>query len=627
MTKKKTNLKRVVKWYSPSGTTSMLTDLASGSSYYKKETTTFFKYAYILHKISKHFMDNYLAHKMTRLLAFETYTGCPIRIETLSDILGCNNATAVSMVDDLISIGLIKKVSGYITGVQSTRYSLTYEPEEFDVMEVSEADSKIPFKIIDKRNSKSIKTEDVEEYAKLLKGLNISSDVYSLVSIINPTSFSISTTPPMMGISDSLLDGKKVTDIIKLSKAEVNGLAVRAIEDGEWFCHRPTEGSRVHTNLTNLNRNFRPFLNYEGKDLVELDIRNSQPLIASLLIKNWFVQQNLDIPADVIEYKKNCESGTFYDYFMEMNGVTEENRSEFKVQFFAEIFFSKVSKRNTKLKTQFIEKYPNCYKAICDIKGGYGSKTYNQFAILLQKKEAQLIFDTINMGLIKEGIPAFNIFDSILVPTEYKDVAEELILTTFSKENLKPTINYTELKTKRDNLLNKEKMSIIAINTNGVVFQSVKNEKVLATLTLDSQHQIRAILEADDFSALNIESVDYNYLKKYNNNIEQKVVTATPIVTVTEEAVEPVKEAVEVKDNSKEEVSKKLTTSGKVIVGKFLASKVAKELLQTIYKEIGIKENPTGTTIKEYYSVKEHTARVDGKLTKGFMVLGKKAVK
>src|SRR5690606_16842863 len=140
-------------------------------------------------------------------------------------------------------------------------------------------------------------------------------------------------------------------------------------------------------------------------------------------------------------------------------------------------------------------------------------------------------------------------------------------------------------------------MSIIAINNNGVVFQSLKDEKVLATLTVDSQNQIRVIFEAEDFSAIDIETVDYNYLKKYNNVIEQ---------------------IAEAKDNKKEKVSKLLTKSGKLIVGQFIPSKVVKELLTVIYKEVDLKEKPTGTTIKEYYSVKEHTARVEGKLTKGF---------
>ncbi len=127
---------------------------------------------------------------------------------------------------------------------------------------------------------------------------------------------------------------------------------------------------------------------------------------------------------------------------MQLNNVLPENRSEFKIKMFGEVFFSKVSKRKTKLKKQFIAKYPNAYEAICAIKGGLGSKTYNQFAILLQQKEASIIFDTVNMGLLKEGIPAFNIFDSILCSPEHKEIAKERLLNAFSSINITPTINY-----------------------------------------------------------------------------------------------------------------------------------------------------------------------------------------
>jgi hypothetical protein len=54
-----------------------------------------------------------------------------------------------------------------------------------------------------------------------------------------------------------------------------------------------------------------------------------------------------------------------------------KNRRKFKVDMFGEVFFSKVTKRNTKLKKQFIAKYPKVYTAICDIKGGIGSEKYN----------------------------------------------------------------------------------------------------------------------------------------------------------------------------------------------------------------------------------------------------------
>jgi len=64
-------------------------------------------------------------------------------------------------------------------------------------------------------------------------------------------------------------------------------------------CSPRDKQSRVHTNLTNLKADFRKFLRYEGKVLVELDIRNSQPLIASILIKDYWIQKGAIIPEDV----------------------------------------------------------------------------------------------------------------------------------------------------------------------------------------------------------------------------------------------------------------------------------------------------------------------------------------
>lgn len=608
MTKdKKTN--KVVKWLLPEGAVEMVSDLSNNNAYYKKDLTVFFKYAYILHKVTRDTTEKYLAHKESRGLTEEDYKGCSIRVKTLSTILGSPDAVTINLLEDLVSVGLIKRVGGYITGVQSIKYKLTYEPKTLVEMEVSERDCKIPFKIINRyRSLLADDSEGVKQYSELLKGLKIDSSIYSMYS-------SILSSPSLTSSYDSNFGELNVTRVAKLTKIEVNTLAVKAIEDGDWFCHRPTEGSRVHTNLTNLNRNFRPFLTYEGKELVELDIRNSQPLIASILIKNWFVQKNLDIPADVKEYKKNCENGSFYDYFMELNGVgdSQEDRSKFKIQFFAEIFFSKVSKRNTKLKTQFIEKYPSCYEAICDIKGGYGSKTYNQFAILLQKKEAQLIFDNINMGLIRRGVPAFNIFDSILVPEEHKDEAEELIMTTFSKENLKPTINYTELKTKRKQLIKNEMNNLITINQHGVVFTKASDNGVLMTLTFDSNIQLNHIISNEDFDNIKVEEVDYKYLLK-----KRTQATETPKSNTSGD---------DTSINTYKEISTELTKTGRFNVGAFIPSKEVKAILKDLYNRYGLKSTIKASEIDRYYSTKGDVKREDGKVTRGYKILGKRLIK
>lgn len=496
-----------LKFLVPEGVSSMLEDLVVDTKEYKALEVAYFKYLYIMNVITKHQYTNSISHNVVDGLTDNLYTGCPLNMTTLSSILGTSNKLTKSMLDNLISLGLIVRRGGYVKGSSSFKYALGYKCslESFEEVEALIQFTKIPTKIIKRRNMMyEVSEKDLALYQSYMSNLTIS------------LSSDFSTISPMMGT------------FAKVSTIEANMIAVKSINDGDWFCHRPTLGSRVHTNLTNLNRKFRPYLQYKGEDLVELDIRNSQPLLASILIKNWFIQKNMDVPADVKEYKENCENGTFYDYFMELNniGSDEISRKNFKQQIFGEVFFSKVSKRQTKLKKQFIEKYPNCYKAICDIKGGLGSESYNQFAIMLQKKEAGLIYDTVNLGLLREGVPAFNIFDSILVPKQYKEVAESLILDSFLKENVTPKINYTDYsivkaqiemdKQTTDKMTVKEVVELgkTVVNTNGVVIVPLKDFSAYLTYSIDSTSTVEVLMPPESLNKLRVKDIDYNYIIK-----------------------------------------------------------------------------------------------------------------
>ncbi len=292
-------------------------------------------------------------------------------------------------------------------------------------------------------------SEKVEK--KFISSYSTASISFSSTTYSSPSYSYISSSTPILPLmlGDFSCNSTPVSNtddftkpFFTAEKVNPNFLSIEAIQKGNWFLHRPDKRSRVHTNLTNLKREYREFLRYNGKPLVELDIRNSQPLIASILIKDHWVKQRRSIPEDAVQYQKDCEAGTFYDYFMHLNRVPTESRSDFKAQMFGDVFFSSVSNRKTELKAQFISKYPCVYEAICAIKGGLGSKTYNRFAILLQQKETSIIFDNVNMGLLKDGIPAFNIFDSILCLQEHKETARERLLSAFAALNITPTINY-----------------------------------------------------------------------------------------------------------------------------------------------------------------------------------------
>jgi len=218
--------------------------------------------------------------------------------------------------------------------------------------------------------------------------------------------------------------------------------AVSKINDGSQVPNRPRRNSRVYTEVTRLNRELRGLLRINGNPIIGLDIRNSQPLLASILIEEYWKNIGSGIPADVVNYRHACEAGTFYDYFMELNGIPDHMRSEFKADFFRRVFFSMVTNESHILKTQFIDRYPKCWEAICTEKGGLFSRNYPRFAKNLQTVEAQIMFDGVNAGLLEMGIISLNIFDSIYVGSiEEYQVAEHLVKEEFAKYGIHPTIN------------------------------------------------------------------------------------------------------------------------------------------------------------------------------------------
>ena len=461
------------KLYTPPGVASTLTTYCQHNSIYKSQARDFYKYIFIVSHITTHS----LYEKNER-------DSCQINLKTLSKILGTKDGETTKMLKNLVNLKVIKKVRNHQVGVKSSAYTIVNKNTDWEEIIAESKYTLIPSKIIEKRNAlRSNPSNNLKMYKKCISNITVDipadyystwdstggndekkfSYTYSSLTTYPSTSYSsptYSTSPiniPLMlgeySYNTALVEDTDDFTKVFCTTQKVNSyiLSLEAIKQGNWFVLRPDKESRVHTNLTNLKREFRYFLRYKEKSLVELDIRNSQPLIASILINGYWLKKGKLIPADVIGYQQDCEAGIFYDYFMELNNILEENRGEFKIQMFSELFFSKVSKRKTRLKKQFIAKYPNAYQAICDIKGGYGSKTYNQFSIQLQRKEASIIFDNVNMKLLRQGIPAFNIFDSILCLKEHQGIAKKELLEGFAAFKITPTINYknydTPLKT------------------------------------------------------------------------------------------------------------------------------------------------------------------------------------
>ena len=111
---------------------------------------------------------------------------------------------------------------------------------------------------------------------------------------------------------------------------------------GDYFFTRDTTGNRVHNNFSNEHKELLQF-NYlkdlpEAK-LVNLDIRNSQPLLFSILLRREY---GINKHRDVEKYIELCESGNLYNHLMEIFEVDKNiSRKNFKQMVFAKLFYCK----------------------------------------------------------------------------------------------------------------------------------------------------------------------------------------------------------------------------------------------------------------------------------------------
>lgn len=209
---------------------------------------------------------------------------------------------------------------------------------------------------------------------------------------------------------------------------------------------------RVYCSLTNIYRELKSAIRINGNKIIGVDVRNCQPLLASILFYQYFEDRDLPIPEDVKQYRIDCERGEFYEYFMKEydidsicsdKNLLDIHRSLFKKDFFSDVIFGKKitgQKDINKMTDLFMRKYPGCFEALQYEKGEYYSD-YKNVSKKLQIIESEIFFDEVNLPLINKGIDAFNQFDSIYVGTdEHFEVAIELVKNAFAKRGCNPNL-------------------------------------------------------------------------------------------------------------------------------------------------------------------------------------------
>jgi hypothetical protein len=215
-------------------------------------------------------------------------------------------------------------------------------------------------------------------------------------------------------------------------------VAILKIANGDYFYKQPDPSSRVFTNVSNLSTDLRQFLIHR-KDktrLVNLDIRNSQPYLLSLLLTDKYA--GIDLPEDVKHYIQLTSTGTFYEYMMNHLGTEAGKRRAFKIKFFASLFFCQNhhAARTTAGKA-FKNIFPNVYTLIHELK----ADDYRQLAITMQRREASVILGVIGKQLLKENMWFVTIHDSVVVTQDNVEAVKNIITEAFlAAVGVAPTI-------------------------------------------------------------------------------------------------------------------------------------------------------------------------------------------
>lgn len=391
-----------------------------------------YNYYYIIHKI----ITNKTFHK-------GAYKGSKLNTDFLSDLFGKSKADTCSIIKDLVSWGCIVLTKKAEVGKTAACYSIhdDYATDKVLILLVNVSDVGFIKKLL--------LTADLSK-DKVLKALSNNCNLLTLNKAglcylankynLNALSFDKRMLENSSFEKAGAMQSTTSTggSVMLEQQIEIVDLPLVLIYLRDFNTSRPDVLSRVYNNLTNLKREHRRFIHFNGKDMLMTDISNCQVLLSVAAVKKQYSIMSgkglLGLPEDVRLYQELAESGQFYEYLIQRTAY-QGDRNQFKKDFFSQVFFSKVVKYSMAIKDAFIKEFPSVYRLISQLK----VKNYKGFAISMQRLEANIMVDQVAKGMIKNGKNILTLHDAIV--TDCVDsliLAEELITKAMLKSNISP---------------------------------------------------------------------------------------------------------------------------------------------------------------------------------------------
>lgn len=265
--------------------------------------------------------------------------------------------------------------------------------------------------------------------------------------------------------------GKKKHPKIQYEASLVN---LDKLQQHRYEVHIDSNVHRLHSVITNIQSDLRNFLTYDGKELVDIDIKNCQPYLACAFLNPlfWKKENGLSLSlyslpdniqsallqqeviteiedffskhqaVDFQPYINKVASGKFYEEFAALSTTKLQKpitRKEAKTLMFYILFSSNQGQHSDPLIQQMKkifsqEIYPEVADLFKIIKRSHrsipASKQHNRLARLLQNIESEIILRRCCKRIWDEGkqqVPIFTIHDCIATIPPHKDLVEKIM--------------------------------------------------------------------------------------------------------------------------------------------------------------------------------------------------------
>jgi len=277
---------------------------------------------------------------------------------------------------------------------------------------------------------------------------------------------------------NQLMEQEKQDPLTKryaVSKFNQRKIGAEKLHNHEYNLSVDTTSGRFHSPLTSLKSELRKFVTYDGKKLVSLDLKNSQPFLSlvftdielfrknnvkdiiSIYNKNFankrseYSSNPVPLPnlirleqaiinsskhQDMIEYREAVIEGRFYEHWALVSGkygynpcpeLTVDPRGEAKKEIFQILFSPNTSIGSSEDIQWFNALHDSIYYIFYLVKQGKGH--HNALACTLQYIESQLIIHGVCKTVAENNpdIPLFTIHDSIATTEEYVDYVQQIM--------------------------------------------------------------------------------------------------------------------------------------------------------------------------------------------------------